>query len=54
MKNTRKTQPRETRIPEIVRSSPQSPKAIRAYERLLALRGKVRFSRTLEEMKEDR
>jgi len=49
----RKTQDSENRISKDVRSS-QPPVAVDVYERLRQLRGTVRFSRTLAELKEDR
>jgi hypothetical protein len=41
-------------ITETVRTGLQLLAASQAYDRLLQLRGKVRFSRTLKELKEDR
>jgi hypothetical protein len=42
-----------TDITQSVRTGLQLPAASRAYDRLLQLRGKVQFSRTFEELKED-
>jgi len=41
-------------ITQTIRTGLQLLAASRAYDRLLQLRGKVRFSRTSEELKEDR
>jgi len=41
-------------ITQTVRTGLQLLAASQAYDRLLQLRGKVRFSRTFEELKEDR
>jgi hypothetical protein len=41
-------------ITETVRTGLQLLAASQAYDRLLQLRGKVRFSRTFEELKDDR
>lgn len=43
-----------TGITQTVRTGLQLLAASQAYDRLLHLRGKVRFSRTFEELKEDR
>jgi hypothetical protein len=43
-----------TGITQTVRTGLQLLAASQAYDRLLQLRGKVRFSRTFEELKEDR
>src|SRR5271163_519598 len=43
-----------TGITQTVRTGLQLLAASQAYDRLLQLRGKVRFSRTSEELKEDR
>lgn len=43
-----------TGITQTVRTGLQPLAASRAYDRLLQLRGRVRFSRTFEELKEDR
>jgi hypothetical protein len=43
-----------TGITQTVRTGLQLLAASPAYDRLLQLRGKVRFSRTFEELKEDR
>jgi hypothetical protein len=43
-----------TGITQTVRTSLQLLAASRAYDRLLQQRGRVRFSRTFEELKEDR
>ena len=43
-----------TGITQTVRTGLQLLAASQAYDRLLQLRGKVRFSRTLEELKDDR
>jgi hypothetical protein len=50
----KETQDSETRISQDVRSGEQPPAVIDVYERLRQLRGKVRFSRTWAELKEDR
>jgi hypothetical protein len=49
----KKTQDCETRISQDVLIG-QQPAVGDVYERLRQLRGKVRFSRTLSELKEDR
>jgi hypothetical protein len=41
-------------ITQTIRTGLELVAAGKAYERLLQLRGKVRFSRTLEELKADR
>jgi hypothetical protein len=41
-------------ITQTIRAGLQLLAASQAYDRLLQLRGKVRFSRTFEELKEDR
>ena len=41
-------------IAQTIRAGLQLLAASQAYDRLLQLRGKVRFSRTFEELKEDR
>jgi len=41
-------------ITQTVRAGLELIAASRAYDRLLKMRGKVRFSRTLEELKADR
>jgi hypothetical protein len=43
-----------TGITQTVRTGLQLLAASQAYDRLLQLRGKVRFSRSFEELKEDR
>jgi hypothetical protein len=43
-----------TGITQTIRTGLQLLAASRAYDNLRQLRGKVRFSRTLEELKEDR
>jgi hypothetical protein len=43
-----------TGITQTIRAGLQLLAASKAYDRLLQLRGKVRFSRTFEELKEDR
>jgi hypothetical protein len=43
-----------TGITQTVRTGLQLLAASRAYDRLLQLRGKVRFGRTFKELKEDR
>ncbi len=43
-----------TGITQTVRTGLQLLAASQAYDRLLQLRGKVRFSRTFKELKEDR
>ena len=43
-----------TGITQTIRTGLQLLAASKAYDRLLQLRGKVRFSRTFEELKEDR
>jgi hypothetical protein len=48
----KKTQDRETRISQDVPSSRQ-PAVEDVYERLRQMRGKVRFSRTWEELKKE-
>jgi hypothetical protein len=50
----KKMQDSETRIEQDVQSSQQPPAAVDVYERLRQLRGKVRFTRTLAELEEDR
>jgi hypothetical protein len=51
----KKTQDSETRIsPDVPSSEQPPPPAVDVYERLRQLRGKVRFSRTWAELKEDR
>ncbi len=47
-----KTQDSQTRISQDVSVSP--PAVVDVYERLRQLRGKIRFSRTWAELKEDR
>jgi hypothetical protein len=44
----------EARSSQDVRSSQQPPAVVDVYERLRQLRGKIRFSRTWAELKEDR
>ena len=41
-------------ITQTIRTALQLLAASQAYDRLLAMRGKVRFGRTFEELKEDR
>ncbi|MFZ0541684.1 MAG: hypothetical protein WBQ87_14970 [Candidatus Sulfotelmatobacter sp.] len=43
-----------TGITQTIRAGLQLLAASQTYDRLLQLRGKVRFSRTFEELKEDR
>jgi hypothetical protein len=43
-----------TGITQTIRTGLQLLAASRAYDRLLQLRGKVRFGRTFKELKEDR
>jgi hypothetical protein len=43
-----------TGITQTIRTALQLLAASQAYDRLLAMRGKVRFGRTFEELKEDR
>jgi hypothetical protein len=43
-----------TGITQTIRAGLQLMAASQAYDHLLQLRGKVRFSRTFEELKEDR
>src|SRR5580693_3396417 len=49
-----KSQNNETRISQDVSSGQQPPAVVDVYERLRQLRGKIRFSRTWAELKEDR
>jgi hypothetical protein len=49
----RPNRPAGAGITETVRTGLQLLAASQAYDRLLQLRGKVRFSRTLKELKED-
>ena len=50
----KKAQDSETPILQDVHISQPPPGAVDVYERLRQLRGKIRFSRTVAELKEDR
>lgn len=53
MEETPKETPKNEDLLQTVRTSPLIPD-VDVYERLRQLRGKIRFSRTWEELKEDR